>query len=178
MRIAPLLTTGLLLLLLLVSACNCNNKICDCFSEGEDLVQFTFDTDSLQTGFRKAEINSAYVVRYRAPGFATPLDTVRQRSGPDRMPQFYQFGYAALTLNALFAPRPDQPGAPFTAYSYRIVVPAANRRYDVTELELAGETRGSRCCQCYRNTRKSLRLDGTYLAAEGPDRLLPLVLRR
>ncbi|WP_310396894.1 hypothetical protein [Hymenobacter sp.] len=58
------------------------------------------------------------------------------------------------------------------------VVPRANRRYLISDLELDGEERGNECCRCYRNTRKRLRLDGAYLVAEDPIRTPAAVLRR
>lgn len=144
---------------------NCSQQTCDCFSEGEDNVLLRFDLDSLNQGFRRAELRNAYVVRYSAPSFATPLDTVRDRASQAQQLDFY--ANRGVLLNYLFERRPNSTQN-FTEYNYAVVLPQASRRYLVSELELAGETRGSRCCSCYRNTRKRLRLDGTYLVAEGP----------
>lgn len=144
---------------------SCSQQTCDCFSEGEDNVLLRFDLDSLSQGFRRAELRNAYVVGYSTPGFATALDTVRDRASQAQQLDFY--ASRGVLLNYLFGARPNSTQN-FTGYNYAVVLPRAGRRYLVSELELAGETRGSRCCSCYRNTRKRLRLDGTYLVAEGP----------
>ena len=73
---------------------------CNAFT-GDIVV--AFDRDSIRGGFRKAEIDGGYVVLYVAPGFASPVDTVRQiRGGVD----FYR-GYSSLrTLPWSVGPTP------------------------------------------------------------------------
>ena len=50
---------------------DCNQQTCDCFSEAEDDVFLRFDLDSLNQGFRKAELMGAYLVRYAPPAGAS-----------------------------------------------------------------------------------------------------------
>lgn len=163
-----------LLLLLgagLISCEDCTQQTCDCFSEYEDTIQLRFDLDSLHQGFRRADVSGTYVVRFAPPGFATPLDTAREERQSSQ--DFYRYG---IVLNELFLPRNGSYGP--VGYNYAVVLPANGRRYLVTDIELAGETRGSNCCRCYRNTRKRLTLDGAYLVAEDPGRGPAAVLRR
>lgn len=150
---------------------DCRQQTCDCFSEEEDAIQLQFDLDSLSQGFRRAEVRGAYVVRFASPGFATPLDTARQERQSSQ--DFYRYG---ITLNGLFPPRNGNYGP--VGYNYAVVLPAIGRRYQITDIELAGEQRGDECCRCYRNTRKRLRLDGAYVMADGRKSEPAAVLRR
>jgi hypothetical protein len=154
---------------------SCSQQTCDCFSEGEDDIFLRFDLDSLNQCFRRIELRNVFVVRYSVPGFVTALDTVRDTSAKSEFLNFY--ASRGVRLNYLFERRPGN-NQDFTGYNYAVVLPRAGRRYLVSELELAGETRGSRCCSCYRNTRKRLRLDGAYLIAENSSNNPAAVLRR
>ncbi|MBF9221524.1 hypothetical protein [Hymenobacter ruricola] len=154
------LMMGGLLALGLSSCLDCKEQTCDCFSEFEDSIRLAFDVDSLHGGFRKAELGGVYVVRYAKPNFATPLDTVREQPRQNGL-TFYQYG---IVLNYLFEPRGGEYD--ISRYNYAVVLPAIGRRYQLSELELAGETLGNKCCRCYRNTRKRFQLDGQYVIAE------------
>ena len=167
----PLFFVCLLLLIAGLDGC-CGQQICDCFSEEEDRILLRFDLDSLHQGFRRAETRGTYVVRFAQPGFGQPIDTVRENAGQSGL-NFYSYGIA---LNYLFKPLGSVNGP--VGYSYAIVLPALQRRYQLTDLELAGEMRGDRCCQCYRNTHKRLRLDGVYIVADGAGHREVAVLRR
>jgi hypothetical protein len=169
----PLLLLGCLLGAATLTTCtpDCREQTCDCFSEYEDAIQLRFDLDSLNQGFRRADVRATYVVRFAPPGFATPLDTAREERQSSQ--DFYRYG---IVLNTLFQPRNGNYGP--VGYNYAVVLPAIGRRYQITDIELAGEERGSSCCRCYRNTRKRLTLDGTYLVAEDPSRGPAAVLRR
>lgn len=159
---AGLLTTAL-------AGC-CGSKNCDtCLAEE---LALQFDTDSLNSGFRWAEVRSAYVVRYTLNNYQQPLDTVRrQRNSPFG---FYSDDFG-LTLNGLFSARPGG-GLRYSQYSYRVVVPVAQRQYDITDIELAFEE-GKGCCPCSRLTRRRFQLNATPVVADPPD-AAGLVLRR
>lgn len=175
MKRPPLLLALLLLLLLpgLSGCLSCESQICDCFDGPEDDIWLAFDADSTNLGFRRAELAGAYVVRYARPGFSTALDTVR--IGPTPSGPFGGYGLGVV-LNYLFYPRQSAQDVP--ASNYAVVLPRVNRRYQVADIELAGETRGSRCCKCYANTRKRFSLDGTFVIADGQERKPVAVLRR
>jgi hypothetical protein len=149
---------------LLAGCTDCREQTCDCWSEYEDNIWLQVDLDSLQGGFRKAEVSGAYVVRYARPGFATSLDTARRH--PDQSPLDFVYGGIVLSFG-LFAPR-TQASNEVAQYNYAVVLPQVGRRYQITDIELAGEERGNDCCRCYRNTRKRLRIDGNYVVAENP----------
>ena len=76
-------------LLLLSLSCCCNNRICDCFDEGEYTVLLHFDSDSLNQGFREAELHGAYAVRYDSADF-TPR-WIRPTGGPVCTPMIQAF---------------------------------------------------------------------------------------
>jgi hypothetical protein len=147
----------------------CGTKNCDtCLSEGFIL---RFDTDSLNGGFRWAEVRSAYVVRYTLNNYQQPLDTVRRQLNTNFT--FYPTDFR-VPLNQ-FRPRPGN-SLHYTQYSYRVMVPAAQRQYDVTNIELAFEE-GKGCCACSRLTRRRFQLNAAPVVADPPD-AERLVLRR
>jgi len=173
MRITSLLTgglsAGLILLTLVLSGCGCGEV--ECSPCPFETLTLHFDLDSLQGGFRRAEVRSAYVVRYALNAYQQPLDTVRQRFNSGYL-DFY--ATQALQPLYLFAVRPEATAT--TAYSYRVVVPAVGRQYDVTDVELVYE-KGKGCCACERLTRRRFRLDGAYVNADAAHEA-GVVLRR
>ncbi|AII51344.1 hypothetical protein [Hymenobacter sp. APR13] len=130
-----------------------------------------FDTDSLNGGFRWAEVRSAYVVRYTLNNYQQPLDTMRRQR--DSSFNFYSRDFD-LPLSG-FLPRPGG-SLRFEQYSYRVLVPAAQRQYDVTNIELAFEE-GKGCCACSQLTRRRFQLNSVPVTADPPDSQ-GLVLRR
>ncbi|KAA9332052.1 hypothetical protein F0P96_11205 [Hymenobacter busanensis] len=153
---ALLIATGL------VAACSCDGAECSPCNPYEDDVVLRFDLDSLHGGFRRSDLQTAYMVRYARNDFARPLDTLHYNRPNDGRPDYRRLdGFSALA----FAVRPDGEPRAFSSYSYRVVLPRPARTYDVTDIELAGET-GKGCCACYQNTRKRFRLNGTYTTAD------------
>lgn len=156
-------TAGIISLLAALSGCGekCEGVDCPpCNAFMNDIV-VAFDRDSLQAGFRKAEIDGGYAVRYAAPGFSAPIDTVRQtRDGID----FYR-GLISLRTLAVGLGRP--PGAP-QAYNYRFVLPALNRTYDLANIELqTGPSDTGDCCGCGKNERRRFTLNGVPVVLDG-----------
>lgn len=88
---------------------------------------FSTDTLGAGLGFRRAEAFSAYLVRYRGTNLSEPLDTLRPQ---DKVPA--AFYYVDKTLFCNF---PASAGAT-DPRSYRLEVPAAKRRYDITDIVL------------------------------------------
>jgi len=87
---------------------------------------FSTDTLGAGKGFRKAEVLSAYAVRYAGADLTEPLDTVRANQ---RGNVFY---YVDRTLFCNFPINSLATGP----HSYRVEVPAAQRRYDVKDIVL------------------------------------------
>jgi hypothetical protein len=153
-----------------LAGCGCGTIDCDsCLAEG---LSLRFDSDSLSGGFRWAELRSSYVVRYPLNDYQQPLDTVRRQPGTFFSMYSADFG---LSLHELFRPRPGG-GLRFDQYSYRIVVPGAQRQYDVTNIELAFK-QGKGCCACSQLTRRRFQLNAAPVVADPPDSE-GLVLRR
>ncbi|WP_156109022.1 hypothetical protein [Hymenobacter sp. APR13] len=163
-RLLPfrLLAAGLLSAAL--AGCGCGTVDCDaCDPFADELVLFRLDADTLRNGFRQAEVASAYVVRYANPDFTQPRDTIRQK-----FQNIYQgFGYSNrdVVLNLLFAGK-ISTAAQFLGSSYRIVVPLANREFDVSNLEISTEE-GTGCCPCSYNTRRRYFLNSRPVTADG-----------
>lgn len=90
-------------------------------------LAFSTDTVGTGLGFRKAEAFSAYLVRYKGPGQTEPLDTLRPQ---DKVPTAFCYVDKTLFCNILAIENPTGPR------SYRLVVPAAQRRYDIADIVL------------------------------------------
>ncbi|MBC8082677.1 MAG: hypothetical protein H7Z21_05640 [Hymenobacter sp.] len=155
-----------LTLLTLLAGCGCNNVDCVSCNLEEYRVLLRFSPDSLQgSGFRRSEANSAYVVRYANQDFSGARDTIRQELRRESYLNFYANGLDLSTLPAPAGATGSITG-PFPQGSYRIVVPALSRQYDISGFDVAGET-GDGCCACYRNTRRRFTLNGQYVTADG-----------
>ena len=109
----------------------CEQLACPANMTAPPEFMLAFSTDTLPgpgVGFRRAEVRSAYLVRYAADNFQQPTDTLRQptaTSGTRPVLAVYADGQHppqfAVPRNGTAA----HPG------SYRLVVPAANRQYDI-----------------------------------------------
>ncbi|OGX84715.1 hypothetical protein [Hymenobacter glacialis] len=161
---APFLSLWPLLVLSAGLAGCCGSIECDCDAGSASDVVVSFDQDSLQSGFRAAEIRGAYAVRYVRPGFLTPLDTARQVLASTN---FNSTNYISLqTLRWPANPTLPTAGEAFTSYNYRLVLPNASRSYSISELEVATGA-GSGCCGCPFNIRRRFVLNGNPVIAEG-----------
>ncbi|MDB5271156.1 MAG: hypothetical protein JWP58_4196 [Hymenobacter sp.] len=170
--------TGIVPLLAALGGCGekCEGVNCPpCNSFTDDIV-VVFDRDSLQGGFRKAEIDGGYAVRYIAPGFNAPTDTVRQtRDGLN----FYRGLISLRTLAGLAKPPGASPAA-LAASNYRFVLPALNRMYDLGNIDLqTGPGDAGDCCSCGQNVRRRFTLNGVPVVLDGnANNERPAVLRR
>ena len=149
-----------------LTACDpCEDTYCPPCSPFSTDVVVRFDDDSLRGGLRKAEIRSAYLVRYARPGFATALDTLRQRGR--------EFNFYPQPLSLQTLPWSRQQSAPavtgdFTIYNYRFVVPAVRRTHEMSNLEVKTEASGGRC-DCGTNVRRRFVLNGRPVIANGSE---------
>lgn len=147
-----------------LAGCGCGTVDCDaCDPLADELILLRLDADSLQTGFRRREVASAYVVRYANPDFTVPRDTVRQNFRAAY--QGLGFSEYDVALNLLFATK-VATATEFLNSSYRVVVPAAGRQYDVNNLEITTQE-GTGCCACATNARRRYVLNGAPIAADG-----------
>ena len=125
-------------------------------------LALAFSTDTLASGgigFRLAEIRSAYLVRYATADFQQPLDTLRRPVPNTGARQVLQIEYSYQ--------RPPQFEVPVgvaqnvVARSFRLEVPAANRRYDITDVVLETETLyADQPCPSYRPVRREALVNG------------------
>ncbi|RFP65783.1 hypothetical protein D0N36_07590 [Hymenobacter lapidiphilus] len=162
--LATLAATGLL------AGC-CSSQNCDtCYPEGVDDVRVAFRTDTLGgSGFRRAELRDAYIVRYTGRNLTGPTDTIRQGPQPGREPlSFYggSFGFQQLPPLPNLLHTSGTTTYHFTDYSYRVVVPATKQQFTFSELETATDP-GRGCCACLRNTRRRFVFNGQYTVADG-----------
>lgn len=120
-------SSALLLVGTLLAASSCRQQ-CGLSETGPPFLGFVFSTDTVAagTGFRKAEALSAYLVRYKNADLSQPIDTVRTNSRPSN---FYYVD------RRLFCNLPASAG-PTDPHSYRLEVPAVQRRYDITDIVL------------------------------------------
>ncbi|WP_426061514.1 hypothetical protein [Hymenobacter sp. B1770] len=147
-----------------LTACDrCENVDCAPCNPFIGDIALAFDRDSLQGGFRKAEINGGYAVRYTAPGFNMPIDTLRQsRNSVD----FYRSGFS---LGMLPWPRLlNTTPYNLNEHNYRFVLPAINRTYDISNVEIVtGPGNTKSCCSCGENVRRRFVLNGAAIVADG-----------
>jgi len=164
------LSTTLLILLLFLSLGGC------CFDPcvGSSTIvntSFTFSADTLTTtGFRQAELRSLYVVQYSDNRLTRPTDTLRLAPAPQ--PKLLLFDKRRIQL--LFT---GDSASHFPSY-YRIVLPAANRQFDVQKVVVALKTSTPCRTTCQDATGVSFTLNGrpitvaeAYNGAEGAIKL-------
>ena len=143
----------------------CGSIQCDCDATSAGDVVLQFDQDSLQNGFRAANVRGAYVVRYARTGFLAALDTARLRLTGSGASSGYSY---LVRLKFLSWPvrAGGQPTAGLADYNYRFLLPNASRTYEVSNLEVVtGVTSG--CCACPINIRRRFGLNGSPVVAEG-----------
>ncbi len=151
-----------LLFLLLLVGCCANNR-CDCNSARADALALQFaavpDVDADPTHFGVSEVDTVIVLRYAVlPGAATPLahDSVALVRSLARANDLIY-----LDNTAPFA---AVGGRKLDAFRYRVRVLRNDRQrkyFDLDSIGLRGQYVGDGCCTCYRNTRKTARLDGS-----------------
>ena len=150
---ATLLATGMLA----TAGCSCPY---DTPPPPELMLAFSPDTlASGGVGFRRAEVRTAYLVRYGAADFQSLIDTLRQPTAATAnsvkpvLVVFYGPGYAPQ-----FAV-PTYVSQGVFARSFRLVVPAASRTYAITDIVLKEEP-GQNRCDGYRITRREATVNG------------------
>ncbi|GAB2956918.1 hypothetical protein GCM10027048_24040 [Hymenobacter coalescens] len=149
-----------------LEAPDCSTVKCSSFAYD---VPLRLDLDSLNAGFRRREVRSAYLVRYADAALRQPLDTTWQ---PPRGPQdFYLAGGAVSLLAAL--PAEGRTVQELPRYHFQLLLPAAGRSYRITNLQVAART--PECCPV--NVRRRFNLNGTPVVADG-ENTPPTVLRR
>ena len=137
-------------------------QICPLNMAPPPVFMLAFSADTATTngvGFRRAEVRSAYLVRYTTADFQQPTDTLRQPT--PQTPLNNTKPVLAIYYGAGHPPQlplPDngnqQPGR-----SYRLVLPAANRTYDINNIVLKEEL-GKTRCEGYRITRREATVNG------------------
>lgn len=157
------------------------SSCCDCSSSPDyDLSTFAFSADSLGgTGFRREELRTAYLVTYAQPSFQGLRDTVRQRSAstpPIALGNIFPVDYS-------FSAAPN--AAEFSLYthpglSYRIVVPATGRAYEIDNISKVFADREGDGCNCEEIKEQRFTVDGqpTALDRQALVKQAPIVLQR
>lgn len=151
--------TGVLAAAVILPACSCPANM-----GPPPAFTLAFSADTLAStgvGFRKAEVRSAYIVRYRDADFQSMDDTLRQptaATATSTKPLFHI--YYGLGHPPLFE-IPAFERQNIYARSFRLVVPAANRTYDISNVVLTQEPGGSRCSS-ERLTRREATVNGQF----------------
>ncbi|WP_310395946.1 hypothetical protein [Hymenobacter sp.] len=110
-------------------------------------------------GFRLSEIRSAYMVRYASADFQQPLDTLRRPVPNVGARQSLQIEYSYQRPPQFEVP--VNVGQNVVARSFRLEVPAANRRYDITDVVLETETLyADQPCPNYRLVLRNALVNG------------------
>jgi hypothetical protein len=153
-----------LLLLSLLSTGLMGIGCCDCFNPTTDL-SLEFSADSLGgAGFRRAEWRSAYVVRYEAT-LTEPIDTLRQALPGATSPAGGSYLYVLEGGSGPVAWLDSRWAGSKPVGSFRVLVPAAGRTYDLTDIDLKTTGGGGRC-GCYRIERFNFSLNGQRITGK------------
>ena len=142
-------------LLLYASGCSCPPN-----AVAPPTFMLAFGTDTLAgtgVGFRRAEVRSAYLVRYAKSDFQQLIDTLRQPTA-----QLGTKPTLAVYYRAQYPAQFDLPSfinQNTTALSYRLVVPAASRSYDISNVILE-QSAGSSRCDNEHLTRREATING------------------
>ena len=126
-----------------------------------------FSTDTLSptgVGFRRAEIRSAYLVEYATATLQQPLDTLHPNTGRPGPGRFLEVYYGTGRQAPMFELR--GAGRRADAQSFRLVVPAGGRRYNITNVVLEFATGPGKCPE-YTVTRKEATVNGQRREALG-----------
>ena len=154
----PRLTRVLAAAVTLLAGCSCPPNA----MAPPPTFMLAFSTDTLApggAGFRKAELRTAYIVRYRDADFQSMDDTLRQRTAATANSTKPEFG---IYYRPGYPPQFELPAFERQntfARSFRLVVPAANRTYDINNVVLQEEPGKSRC-DGDRLTRREATVNG------------------
>ena len=140
---------------------------CDCPKADPPPPQFrlAFSTDTLASGglgFRRAEVRSAYLVRYSTADFQSLVDTLRQptpATAKSSKPVLGIYYYDAANPHPPQFAVPDYVSQNNFARSFRLVVPAANRTFDITNVVIQ-QAAGSGRCALSHTTRNEATVNG------------------
>ena len=139
----------------------CCNYGCDCFDECDRAIGFSFSTDSLNSGFSNAEIDT--IVLYKlVKGQNNPVDSINLYLFPGntslstRPEGDWMCGaFRGFTISEVGPFRGDD----FGQFDYRILIPKI-KTFNITNIDVQGHMKGNSCCKCYKNDKKNLELDG------------------
>lgn len=142
--------------------CNpCFNVECDAPDTAMiNALRFRFHA----TDFAWAEVDSALVVRYEK-GSSIGIDTFR-------LAEQFAAGDSTITLT---------DGSPFSIaeafgnYEYTIFDDSGANAYRISDISISG-TYPTDCCCCYRNTKRTFRINGTAIDRSGDSD--PIELRK
>jgi hypothetical protein len=140
----------------------CQDIVCPANMTAPPVLMLAFSTDTAASsglGFRRAELRSAYLVRYSTADFQQPFDTLRQPN--PKMPN------STTPVLSIYYPAGHLPQFAVSDYvslstfarSFRLVVPAASRTYDITNIVLKQEPGETRCAG-ERITRREATVNG------------------
>lgn len=122
----------------------------DVRQENTGFVTFQFATDTTATGrgFRKQEVQSVYVVRYTDANLTQPFDTLRQLpAGSLVNPTTENLTIYNTPPNSLQLFFQETKLGGFS--SYRILVPASQRNFDIQDAALDLQENDDRCKSVY-----------------------------
>lgn len=137
-------------------------QICPANASPPPVFTLAFSTDIAKSsgfGFHRTEVRSAYLVHYGTADFQQPTDTLRQPA--PATPLNSTRPVLAIYYGAGEPPQfavPDYDNQQ-RALSYRLVVPAANRTFDISNVVLKQEP-GKDRCDGYRLTRREATVNG------------------
>ena len=145
---------SILFILISISAC-CSTQFCDMHPQGfEDAITFSFNIDGINgTGYTLNELDTIYLDKHNKGKINEPrLDrkTVEQ----------------VIILG--------EDNTDYENFDYVITAPRDSFRYEITNIELAGDNYKNKCSECYYNKKKTFLINGIIYDRSGSNEYIIL----
>lgn len=142
-----------LITLFFFSAC-CDKTFCNAVKPGfENTIYFSFNTDLNNNGFLASELDTIWLEKYNKSSFTNMIERLRVDAvvvlGEDAKPEFKDYNYVLTT--------------PDTAF-----------RFEISDIQIGGETFTNKCTSCYHNTKKLCTVNGIIQDRSGSNEYIIL----
>ena len=158
-------------LLALLAGC-CANSPCDCQDLLEDSLYLTLNQNaSLGNTFTDAELDTVYLLRYNPATAGRTYDSIpvlRYQRRSKQLVSKLKSANADTTSVVLSNASPFTPGTTggnISNYYYALVVKASRSApryvFNLNQIQIKGQYNADGCCTCYKNTLKTVSVNGT-----------------
>jgi hypothetical protein len=162
--------------------------LCSCIDEEyqEDSIFFRFQLDSLNGGFIRTDLDTVYLICLATDSVPSCVghDTIISKDTiingqftikkdtilvEDNIPDSAMIDLVNNTF------RIGESKTDYSRHDYKIYIPAVNKEFLITDIEVEGQDVKDKCCECYYNRKKYFKLDGKTIDRSGSRAVVPLV---